>query len=112
MASHVLPPPRADMKSLLLRTLFSLAIVGALLALRFAPLAARIDHGGLVRVQRTSMGTVWNIAVVDHGRPEEARRAISQAYTELERIEAMMSEWRAETPGSPMGAAGGKTTGA
>ena len=108
MASHVLPPPRADMKSLLLRTLFSLAIVGALLALRFAPLAARIDHGGLVRVQQTSMGTVWNIAVVDHGRPEEARRAISQAYTELERIEAMMSEWRPESPISQVDAAAGK----
>lgn len=112
MAIDVLPPPRADMKSLLLRTLFSLAIVGALLALRFVPLAARIDpqtdNGRLVRVQQTSMGTVWNIEVLDHGRPDEARRAISQAYTELERIEAMMSEWRPESPISQVDAAAGK----
>jgi len=108
MAAHVLPTSRADMKSLLLRTLFSVAVIGALLALRFAPLGARIDRGGLVRVQQTSMGTVWNIEVVDHGRREEARRAISEAYTELERIEALMSEWRPESPISQVDAAAGK----
>jgi thiamine biosynthesis lipoprotein len=96
------------MKSLLLRTLFSLAIVGALLALRFSPLTAHIDRGGLVQVQQTSMGTVWTIEVVDHGRQDEARRAISDAYSELERIEAMMSEWRPQSPISQVDAAAGK----
>ncbi len=96
------------MKSLLLRTLFSVAIVGALLALRFSSLGAHIDPASLVRVQQTAMGTVWNIEVVDHGKPEEARRAISQAYNELERIEAMMSEWRPSSPVSQVDAAAGK----
>ena len=54
------------MKSLLLRTLLSLAIVGGLLALRLVP--PHTQHGGLVRVQQTAMGTVWNFEVVDHGR--------------------------------------------
>jgi thiamine biosynthesis lipoprotein len=90
------------MKSLLVRTFFSLAVVGGLRALRFTP------HGGVVRVQQTAMGTVWNIEVVDHGRSDEARRAISSAYSELERIEAMMSEWRPQSPISQVDAAAGK----
>jgi thiamine biosynthesis lipoprotein len=90
------------MKNLLLRTLFSLAIVGGLLAWRFT------TPSNLVRVQQTAMGTVWNIEVVDHSRPDEARRAISQAYSELERIEAMMSEWRPQSPISQVDAAAGK----
>lgn len=105
MAVDVLPPLRQAMKTLLLRTAFSLAIVGALLALRFTP---HTETSGLVRVQQTAMGTVWNIEVIDHGRPQEARHAISQAYTELERIEAMMSEWRPSSPISQVDAAAGK----
>jgi thiamine biosynthesis lipoprotein len=92
------------MKNLLLRTLFSLAIVGALLALRFTP---HVQTGGVVRVQQTAMGTVWNIEVVDHGKPDQARRGISEAYGELERIEAMMSEWRPQSPISQVDAAAG-----
>jgi thiamine biosynthesis lipoprotein len=79
-----------------------------MLTWRFTPLAAHIDRGGLVRVQQTAMGTVWNVEVVDHGRPDEARRAIGQAYAELERIEAMMSEWRPASPISQVDAAAGK----
>jgi thiamine biosynthesis lipoprotein len=96
------------MKDLALRTLIPVAIVGGLLALRFTPVAAHVSQGGLVQVQQTSMGTVWNIEVVDHGRPDEARRAISAAYSELERIEAMMSEWRPQSPISQVDAAAGK----
>jgi thiamine biosynthesis lipoprotein len=95
------------MKSLLVRTLLSVAVVGALLAWRLAPVAAHVDHGGLVRVQQTAMGTVWNIEVADHGRPDEARRAISNAYAELDRIEAMMSEWRPDSPISLVDGAAG-----
>jgi thiamine biosynthesis lipoprotein len=93
------------MKNLLLRTLFSLAIVGALLALRFTPRAA---SSGVLRVQQTAMGTVWNIEVMDHGKRDQARRAISQAYGELERIEALMSEWRPQSPISQVDAAAGE----
>lgn len=94
------------MKSLLLRTLLSVAVVGGLLAWRIAP--TRSHHGGLLQVQQTAMGTVWNIEVAGHGRPEEARRAINDAYAELARIEAMMSEWRPESPISQVDAAAGK----
>ncbi len=109
LKAHRRPPTctsKHSMKALLLRTFISLAIVGGLLALRLAP--PRTQPGGLVRVQQTSMGTVWNIEVVDHGRPDDARRAISAAYSELERIEAMMSEWRPQSPISQVDAAAGK----
>jgi thiamine biosynthesis lipoprotein len=95
------------MKTLLLRTLLSLAAVGALLALRFTPLPTHAERNDLLRVQQTAMGTIWNIEVVDHDRPDEARRAISAAYSELERIEALMSEWRPQSPISQVDAAAG-----
>jgi thiamine biosynthesis lipoprotein len=97
------------MKPLLTRTFLALAVVGGLLALRFTPVAAHGDQpGGLVRVQQTAMGTIWKIEAMDHGRPDEARRAISAAYAELERIEAIMSEWRPQSPISQVDAAAGR----
>jgi len=96
------------MKAIVFRTLISLALVGGLIALRLTPVGAHIESGGLVRVQQTAMGTVWNIEVVDHGRTVQARRAISDAYSELERIEAIMSEWRPQSPISQVDAAAGK----
>jgi len=93
------------MNRLISRTLFSVGIVGALLAYRFIP---QSSSSGVVRVQQTLMGTVWNIEVVDHGHPVEARRAVNQAYDELARIEALMSEWRPESPISQVNAAAGK----
>src|SRR5947209_9635505 len=54
------------------------------------------------------MGTIWNIEVVDHGRAREARAAIQRAYEELARIDALMSEWRPESPISQVDAAAGR----
>jgi len=53
------------------------------------------------------MGTVWNMEVVDHGRPDAARHAVDQAYSELQRIDALMSEWKPESPVSKINAAAG-----
>ena len=97
------------MRPLLRRTMIGLAFVGGLLALRFTPVAAHVGQpAGLVRIQQTAMGTIWTIEAMDHGRPDEARRAITDAYAELERIEAMMSEWRPQSPISLVDAAAGK----
>jgi FAD:protein FMN transferase len=96
------------MKPLLTRTLLALAVVGGFLALRFTPVAAHVNAGGgLVRVEKTAMGTIWTIEAMDHGRSDDARRAISAAYSELERIEALMSEWRPQSPISQVDAAAG-----
>ena len=65
-----------------------IAIVVFLIALRFY--STRAPHESLA-IQRPLMGTTWNIQVMDHGHPEQARQAIEQAYRELERIDALMS---------------------
>lgn len=54
------------------------------------------------------MGTTWNIEVADHGRTEAARAAIDQAYAELVRIDALMSEWKPDSPISQINSAAGK----
>ncbi len=88
------------------KTLIGLAIVGLLVAVRYA--AHREAPGGLLKVQRPLMGTTWTIEVADHGRTEPARKAIAAAYAELERIDRMMSEWKPDSPISAVDANAGK----
>lgn len=97
------------------RTIVSTAFVCGLIALRFAsgnahvgPVSLQPETSGLLKVDRPLMGTEWGIEVVDHGRTEEARRAIDAAYAELKRIDNLMSEWRPESPISQVDAAAGK----
>ncbi|MCC6342184.1 MAG: FAD:protein FMN transferase [Bryobacterales bacterium] len=87
------------------KTLIGLAIAGLLVAVRYA--TYRESENGLLKVQRPLMGTVWTIEVAGH-QPEAARKAIAAAYTELERIDRMMSEWRPDSPISAVNAAAGK----
>jgi len=98
------------------RTILSIAFVGGLIALRFASGTAPVgtntpvqpEPSGLVKIQRSLMGTLWNIEVVDRGRPDEACKAIEAAYAELSRIDNLMSEWKPESPISQVDAAAGK----
>src|SRR5579864_8867798 len=90
------------------RTLVSVAVVGLLIALRLVSVQARVEPSRTLKVQRTLMGTIWNIEVVDHGRLDEARRAVDQAYRELTRIDALMSEWKPASPISQVNAEAGK----
>ncbi len=90
------------------RTILSTALVAGLIAMRFVSGAPHIGLSGSVKIQRTLMGTLWGIEVVDHGRPEEARAAIDQAYAELARIENLMSEWKPDSPISKLDAAAGE----
>lgn len=89
-------------------TLLSLAVVGGLITLRYVSASGHLEPSGLVKVQRPLMGTVWNVEVADHGDPDAARRAIDQAYSELERIDRLMSEWKPNSPISQVNAAAGK----
>jgi thiamine biosynthesis lipoprotein len=91
----------------LIRTVSSIAAVGALIAFRFvAP--GPILPKQILAVQRPLMGTVWNIEVVDQGRPDQARAAVEKAYAELERIDRLMSEWKPDSPISQVNAAAGE----
>ena len=90
------------------RILIAFCVVALLIAVRFASVDARVESVKTIKIQRPLMGTIWNLEVVDHGRPEEARRAIDKAYKELERIDALMSEWKPQSPISQVNAAAGK----
>jgi len=89
------------------RSLLLVAAVGGLIALRFIPATGAVGGQGTVSVQRPLMGTVWKIEVADHGHADAAHHAIDQAYSELNRIDALMSEWKADSPISQVNAAAG-----
>ncbi len=95
---------RWTVKHLWVRTLLALLLVGGLLAYHLSgPSPTR-----LFREQRSLMGTAWSLEVPLNGHSEdEARRAVTAAYRELDRIEALMSEWRPESPISLVDAAAG-----
>jgi len=97
-----------SMGTAFVRTVSSIALVCAMLALRFISAGSHAIPGQMLTVQRPLMGTVWNIEVVDHGRPDQARAAIEKAYVELQRIDALMSEWKPESPISQVNSAAGK----
>lgn len=90
-------------------TAVPLAVAGLLLALRLTSTNAREVHPGLVKISRPLMGTVWNIQVADQGKAEQAKQVIEQAYSELRRIESVMSEWRPDSPISKVDAEAGKS---
>ncbi len=95
------------MGTALIRTVSSIAAIGALIALRFVAPGHALPKQ-ILTIQRPLMGTVWNIEVVDQGRPDRARAAVEKAYSELERIDALMSEWKPESPISQVNAAAGQ----
>ena len=95
------------MGSALIRTVSSIAAVGALIAFRFVAPGHTLPKQVLA-VQQPLMGTIWNIEVVDQGRPDQARAAVEKAYAELERIDRLMSEWKPESPISQVNAAAGQ----
>src|SRR5690242_19627099 len=100
--------PLRSHRNVVPRTLLGISVVLFLLGLRFISMSAHAEQHGSVRDQRTLMGTIWTIEVLDHGRPELARKAVNTAYRELERIDALMSEWKPESPISQVNAAAGK----
>ncbi len=81
------------------KTLLGLALLGALAALRFLPRSnPPTPQDASIKIQRPLMGTVWGIEVVHHGNAAAAQQAIDAAFTELERIDRLMSEWKPDSP--------------
>jgi thiamine biosynthesis lipoprotein len=78
------------------KTLLGLAALTVLLVgARVLPLEDR--SASSVRVQRSMMGTIWNIEVVPGRKVEQAQKSVHAAFKELERIDALMSEWKPES---------------
>lgn len=92
----------SNMAALWQKTVLALVVAGALLGLRLVP-----RDTASIRVSRPLMGTLWTIEVCDEGKSAEARAAIDRAYEELDRIDALMSEWKAGSPISQVNAAAG-----
>lgn len=90
------------------RTIFSTTFAAGILVLRFLAGAPHISSPGFIKEQRSLMGTLWTIEVDDHGHPDPARIALDRAYTELARIDRLMSEWRPDSPISQVNAAAGQ----
>ncbi|MCS7023703.1 MAG: FAD:protein FMN transferase [Bryobacteraceae bacterium] len=77
----------------------------------FLYLWIRVDprsQGETVRASRQLMGSTWTLEVVHEGKPAKAAAAMDAAFGEVERIEKLMSEWRADSPISAVNAAAGK----
>jgi thiamine biosynthesis lipoprotein len=88
------------------RTLLLFAVLAAVTANRYCR-ERNAQAFSTQRLSRTLMGTLWTIEAVDSGRQEEARRAIGQAFDEIARIEALMSEWMPDSPVSRINRAAG-----
>lgn len=75
------------------------AVAGISAALGGGLLAALVRRGGLHRVSdtRTQMGTLVNVTVV-HPEAGEGRRMVDAAFEEMERLEAILSRHRPNTP--------------
>lgn len=79
-------------------------IVGAILYR-----SAGIPAPTIVREERTLMGTQWSIQIVLASNRDQAlaRVSLDKAFSELTRVESVMSEWRPSSPISRVNAAAG-----
>lgn len=85
--------------------LLGAALATALLAWRLATRPA--PEPMVLRVERPLMGTLWTFEVAGPAGTPGAARAIAAAIAEVERIEALMSEWREGSPLSALNRAAG-----
>lgn len=89
------------MKRLALALCLFAAVV---VAMRVLPLDRT---AGPLKLQRLLMGTVWTVEIHGDAAAEAAARAAEAVFAELERIDAVMSEWKPESPISAVNAAAG-----
>jgi len=96
------------MSSVVRRSLIAVVFVAGILTLRILAGSAWNVRSNTLTVQRPLMGTIWKISVADHGRSEAARIAVSKAYDELTRLDALMSEWKPNSPVTQINDAAGE----
>ena len=88
------------MKRKILISVFLLFIVFTLGMLLLRKSAFESYNSGTVEVTRSLMGTSWTVKIpLDRDLDREtALSVVDSVYVELDRIEALMSEWQPETP--------------
>lgn len=73
-----------------------------------APRSAASKAPKLRRFQANLMGTPWMITIADEAPAPALTAAVNAAFAEVERVEALMSEWRPSSAISAINAAAGK----
>ena len=87
-----------------------LVLVGIALAVRYLPLSVNSEPAEIVRMDLEVMGTLWTIQVVAESEKQVARAelAIEEAFQELHRIDALMSDWKDDSPLSAINLSAGQ----
>ncbi len=87
-----------------------LILVGIALTIRYLSQSVDQEPAQVVKMERELMGTLWGIQVVAKTDPDVARaqQAIEQAFQELHRIDALMSDWKDDSPLSAINFAAGQ----
>lgn len=88
------------------------ALLGALVVAALLAAGSYLKRGWrapqVLRVERPLMGTQWTIELAHSGDSLKAQQAVQKAFAELERIDALMSEWKPDSPLSAINAAAGR----
>lgn len=88
-------------RNFIFRPLLLIAVLGSIvLGIRYLREPAGVESAPVVRIEREVMGTLWAIQVVAESQQERvlAGKAIEAAFGELVRIDALMSDWKEESP--------------
>ena len=68
------------------------------------------ERDQIIKAEQPLMGTTWQLQIsigVDES-PEVARKVMSRAFADLAKVDALMSEWRSDSPVSAVNTAAGK----
>lgn len=87
-----------------------LILVGIALAIRYLPQTVNPEPAEVVKMDLELMGTLWTIQVVAETVQDGARAelAIELAFQELHRIDALMSDWKDDSPLSAINSSAGQ----
>jgi thiamine biosynthesis lipoprotein len=87
-----------------------LILVGIALTIHYLSHPVDQKPANVVKVEGEVMGTLWGIQVVAETEPEIARAhtAIALVFQELHRIDALMSDWKDDSPLSAINFAAGR----
>jgi len=87
-----------------------LILLGIALTIRYLSQSVDQEPANVVKMEGDVMGTLWEIQVVAETEPDVARahNAIALAFQELHRIDALMSDWKDDSPLSAINFAAGR----
>jgi len=90
--------------------LFGISILFLILLIRVFQSPVTTSRDQIVREERPLMGTIWlvQLSIGTDDSDAKARTALEDVFSELSRIENLMSEWKEDSPVSSINAAAGE----